>query len=131
MFIGAYQLGDRVPLAVLTDALPAAAPVAVVHGETGPVYSTLLPQIDRAGAPRLFTRSVHLDARWTPGYYSVQYAWTVAGSGRALVDTFQVLPNGHRDGAVIALYAYHRPHADFLVQQVDSGKIVKGRNPSI
>jgi hypothetical protein len=141
VFRGFSQLGDRVVITVLaTDAdgavsLPAAAPwVSLYHdSDSGaPRFSTQLPPVDPVKSPGLFARALHLDQRFPTGYYSALAFW-LDGSGNARVqrDSFVILPGGHGDGAVIGMYFYTRPHANFLVQHLDSGKLVRGRNPAV
>lgn len=138
MYLGAYQLGDRLPGAILcrgSTLLPVApdlAPTANIYSvSAGPVAQYSLPPADRPGATGLFARAIHLDARFSVGRYAVHYSWLVSGAARASCDVFDILTGGHADGAVIALYPYHCPHAEFLVQQLDSRKLVKGRNPTV
>lgn len=78
-----------------------------------------------------FGHTIHLDNRFAVGRYGVRYSWTVSDASRMLLDTFDVLENGNGDGVVIAMYHFHRPHAEFLVQELDSRKLIKGRNPTV
>lgn len=138
MYLGAYQLGGRVHLPAFgadlggTPANPDAAPRAVVYAASGlPPVGYLIPPTDLGNADGLFGRTIHLDARFSPGDYAALVSYSSGGTPRADLHTFTVLPGGHPDGTVIALYPYHRPQAEFLVQQTDSGSILKGRNPSV
>lgn len=139
MYLGDYQLGDRLPLEVFCQNAaglpvePDAAPVATVYAgsATTSVVSQLLPPADRFGAPGLFQHTMHLDGRFNTGRYNVLFSWLASGSPRVSLARFYVLPNGNAAGAVIAMTHYRQPQAEFLVQQLDSGRLVKGRNPRL
>lgn len=138
MYIGSYQLGDRLPVSVLCQdgdglpTLPDAAPhVSFYKSAGGPVMTAAVPPADERAARGLFASSVHLDERFAAGSYVAEYSYTLSGSAVVSTDVFTVLPNGDPGGSVIAVYHYHRPHAVFLVQQLDTGRLVKGRNPSV
>lgn len=138
MDLGSYRQGERMPLtlqcraASLAPVLPLTAPRATVQGGPASVrYVFLLPPVDPAHAAGLFGLVMHLDRRFQPGRYGVRFEFDDAGSPRARAASFTVLPGGNPDGSVIAMYALHRPEAEFLLQQLDSGKLVKGRNPSV
>jgi hypothetical protein len=140
MFMGSYQAGDRVPLVVEIHQLPGfggaqlpdAAPAARVFDAAGAVVADYaLPPLDPVSFPGLFCRPIHLDGRYAPGQYAVRYAWAVAAAPRAALSIFEVRPGGHGDGTFIACYAFHRPHAEMLVAQMDSGKLFRGRNPYV
>lgn len=137
MFLGNYQPGDRLPLVVDVHhqgavAVPDSAPVARVYtAAAATVADYVLPPLDPSNFPGFFGRPVHLDARFGVGQFAVRFAWTVGGLMRAAVKTFAVLPGGHPDGAAIAAYAFHMPQAEYLVLQLDSGKLFKGRNPTV
>lgn len=139
MYLGDFQLGDRVPLTVFcTNASgapvsPDAAPAVSIflEGASAPAFSMRLPPADRVNTPGLFLHALHLDGRFTTGEYVAHVSWLASGAARATLLRFGVLPGGHADGAVIAMYPYRRPHADFLVQQTDGRKLLRGRNPVV
>lgn len=139
MYLGDFQRGDRLPLKVLcTNAAglpvnPDEAPTATFYaaGSTTPAFSVALPPADPVDATGLFLLAVHLDGRLSEGYYGVQLSWVVSGSPRAELRKFCVIPGGNKDGAVVSMYHYRRPHADFLIQQTDGRKLLRGQNPTI
>lgn len=141
MYLGAYQLGGRVALTILChDAngvplAPDAAPRVSVHGGQSNVFIAAFdaPPLDRPNAPGLFQMVLHLGGRFPVGYYEAFYTYSVGlGSNNPVEhDSFQVVAGGDPRGAVLALYALNKPHAQFLIQQCDSGKILKGSNPSV
>lgn len=138
-YLGDFQLGDRLPIKVLcTNAAglpisPDEAPTASFYaaGSATAAFSVALPAADPTDATGLFLLAVHLDGRLSEGNYAVQLAWTVSGSPRAELRKFTVIPGGNKDGAVVAMYHYRRPHADFLIQQTDGRKLLRGANPTI
>lgn len=138
MYLGEFMLGDRVPLGLMCQeptglpVLPDAAPYASVMNTDGEIAVSLrVPPQDVATAPGVFGIALHLDSRFSIGRYSAHYSWTDGGESRVGVDVFDVIPGGHPDGAIIALYPYHRPQAEFLIQQTDGRKLLKGRNPTV
>ena len=138
MYRGRYQLGQEIPLTVLTvngsgtPTAPTEAPFYEVHNTSGKVKSgKFMPVLDRFGVTGLFQANVRLDTDFSPGRYTVVYRW-LAGSFQGVeYSSFEVVAGGDADGAVIAAFWYERPHADFLVQQLDSGKLVRGKNPRL
>ena len=47
------------------------------------------------------------------------------------MDYFEIIPGGNEEGQVLGMAFYHRPEADHVVYQTESGKIFKGRNPTV
>lgn len=139
MYLGDYQLGDRLPLEVFCQTAaglpvePDDAPVATVYAgsSTTSVVSLALPPSDRFGAAGLFQQTVHLDGRFNTGRYNVLFSWLASGSPRVSLARFLVLPGGDARGAVIALAFYQQPQAQFLVHQTDAGRLLRGRNPRL
>lgn len=138
MYLGQYQLGDRVPIRVFcsdADDLPVEpdeAPRANIANASGvAIHSLWLPPLSRTLSPGLFQHPLHLDARLATGFYRVELSWKVSGNARAAVDQFEIVDAGHEAGSVISMYAFSRPQAEFLVYQTDGKKLYKGRNPSV
>jgi len=138
MFIGRYQLGQSVPIAVQTEGAPGKpelsddVPVADLFTAAGAlVLSKRLPIVDRFGVTGWFLLPVFLDETFEEGNYLVNVHWADDGDARAKTYRFEIVPGGDTDGAVVAMHAYDRPHGKFLVQQLDSGRIVAGRNPRL
>ena len=134
-YLGAYQLGDRVSLAVQcrTGQAPIApdnAPVATVYNTAGTAVATYgVPPIRQEDA--VFGRAIHLNRQYVVGRYAVRYTYQIGGQGRAEIDTFDVVGGGDPGGTVIAGYPFHRPHAEFHVLDLDSGELIRGRNPYV
>lgn len=138
-FLGRYQQGQEVPLwvQVLSNAgvpvLPEEAPRADFYSETGlPISGKSIPILEPAATIGLFQGFQYLDDGWALGRYTVIFRWTAnggeLGEERAV---FEILPGGDGSGQVLALSYYHRPQADFWVQQRTSGRVFKGKNPRI
>lgn len=139
MYLGDFQLGDRLPVAVLCTSAaglpqsPDEAPFAsFCHADdTTPALSLALPPADPLNATGLFMLTVHADGRFKEGDWTANVSWTVSGSPRAELRRFTILPGGHKDGSIVAMHHYRRPHADFLIQQTDGRKLLRGQNPTI
>jgi hypothetical protein len=135
---GRYQLGEEIPLSVLcvdADGAPANPSVAphmdIYRGATQVLAGKLLPQLDPGGATGLFGLRLFLGADFSEGRHTVVYRYLTGSYLGQQTEEFEVVAGGHRDGAVLAMHWYERPHARFVVQQLDSGKLVKGRNPRV
>lgn len=132
--LGRFQLGDFVPLAVLTvdhtgfPTMPDAAPVATVADGSGTAVATL--KLALLNVATQFGLPWFLGVGATLGTYTVQYAFTVAGHAGTATDTFEVIPGGDPGGAIISMFAFDRPEATYVVAQLTSGLLVQGRNPS-
>lgn len=138
MYRGRHQLGQEVALGCLcvdgsgTPAAPTAAPTMKVVDSTGAtVISRQIPVCDRYRQTGLFQDNLFLDNRFSAGLYVASYSWVISATTYGEADTFEVVAGGDDDGAVIASCFYSRPHADFLVQQCDSGRLIFGRNPRV
>lgn len=135
---GRYQLGQAVELTLAcrdasdTPAVPTNVPRLKVWTPAGALLRFQdLPPLERYTQTGLFHARLILDSTFTAGLYRVTYYWSV-GSFRGLdEDGFEVMPGGDADGAVVALHWFSRPQAKFLVQSLDSGKLVQGRNPTV
>lgn len=141
MFRGRFQLGTEIPLSVLTvngsnvPSAPTVCPRIEVWSTTAKVVSDkLIPVMDRYGTEvdaTLFAYNLFLGGGFAAGLYTVYYRYLL-GTYEALVeDTFEIVAGGDKDGAVISMYYFDRPQAKYVVMQLDSGKLVKGRNPRV
>lgn len=132
---GRYQLGRFLPLAIRcrdADGIPVepdTAPVALVAGPSGAIDSLRLGIRDRFQLTGYFQTNLRLDSRFTVGNYQVLYTWSIGGTAYSEQDDFEVLPGGHADGAALSLFYVPRPQADYLLLGMDSGKILRRRNP--
>lgn len=135
---GRYQLGQEVALTLLcTDASgtptnPVSAPHAdIFRGSTKVLSGLLFPVLDAGSTTGLFQRNVFLGNLFSTGRHQVVFRYLVGSYLGQVTDDFEILAGGDPDGAVIAAHWYERPHAGFVVQQKDSGKLIKGRNPTV
>lgn len=135
LYLGSYQLGDRLGLGVqsavaLAPSPPDDAPAATVYNANRQaVASYLIPPADVPAA--YFAAAVHLDRRYHVGRYAILVTWVAASVSRSSAAVFDIVPGGDPAGAVIAGYAFHRPHAEYHVLDLDSGELVRGRNPFV
>lgn len=134
--LGRYQLGQEVTFLVLcknasgVPADPDACPKVDVYSPTGkPVSGQGVPILDAQATTGLFSGRVLLDERFATGQYHLVVRYQVTSHHGSEMLLFEVMPGGGATGQVIALYAYERPQATFLVQQRTTGRIYKGKNP--
>lgn len=135
---GRIQLGEHLHLTVrTTDAdgrpvAPDACPLLSVYDPTGAkLVSKLIPIADPAAVTGYFGYRLHLGAGFTIGKYRVLYTWAASGHHGAELDSFEATGGGDNQGCVIALKEFVRPHARFVVHQLDSGRLKRGRNPRL
>lgn len=137
MNLGRFQLGGFVPVSVSCRAAdrpyaPVAAPTFRVYDDGGLLVTTgKIPPADVGAALGLFIFNLRLDEDFGVGVHSVAIQFTANGSPRLAVQHFEIVGGGDTDGAVISAYFYERPHARFLVEKLDSGQRLLGRNPRI
>ncbi len=136
MYLGAAQLGERFPIGAFCDSAfaggaavsPASAPTITVWNDAGSVvYQGAIPPVDLTAGQGLFSRTLHLGPAFSVGRHAVKVDYGT----RSAIAHFEILPGGSTDGAVIAIAYVDRPHARFVVQQLDSGRIVRGREPRV
>lgn len=135
-FLGEYQLGERVPLSLVTvDAndtptLPDAAPQADVYSGSALVASVKLPVVDLAR--RVFGLRLPLASGFATGAYDVAFRWFLSGTENGTTARFEVRAGGHAEGSVIGL-TYFLPNLErpSLVFQTDGGFVGAYRNPRV
>lgn len=133
MDLGRYVKGQFVTPAVAVvsggnAATPDAAPTATISGPS----PTRTVKLAMDGGPTAFALPIQIDDSFALGTYSVEYAYSVGGSaGSPSSDTFDVIAGGDLGGKVIAMAAYVRPDAQYVVVQTDAGKLLQGRNPRL
>ena len=136
MDLGRFQPGQIVGIGVSTvdaadaPAWPDAAPVATITDGDNNVVWTGKIALDPNRAYR-FSLSVFLGVPYSLGTYQVGYAWSIGAFSGTASDTFEVIHGGDVGGRIIAMYAYDRPEARYVVAQLTSGNIVQGRNPRL
>lgn len=135
MDLGRFQPGQDVRIGVATvdvdgnPAWPVLAPVSTVKdADNNTIFSGKIPM---SGLAYIFSRQLFLGLLYPVGIYQVNYAWTVGSFNGTASDTFEVISGGDVGGGIIAMYAYVRPEATYVVAQLSSGNIVQGRNPRL
>lgn len=138
MYKGQCRQGGEIILGVLcTDASGAAAapdtaPLAEVWtAMSAKALARTIPSMDSGRQTGLFSYRLFLGRGFEAGQYRVVYRYKVAGTSFVAEDAFTVLPGGDPDGAVISMTQYVRPGARWIVQQLESGANVAGKNPFI
>jgi hypothetical protein len=138
-YLGRYKLGQTVILQLqITDpttgspVLPDEAP----HADLFDINSTLIVRLklaitDKFRTTGFFTRMVFLGAIYPVSAYRVVYHWTIASVPEQANDAFEVTTGGNPDGQIIAMHGFTRPDANYVVQELGSGRLVKGRNPAL
>jgi len=135
MSFGRYQQGEEVWLRVQcfgtnhVASWPTEAPVAAVYNSAGLVTQLQLPMVDERGQVGLFGLRVYLNTLFYPDYYRVLTRYRVAGKCSMEEESFEVIPGGDADGAVISLYSFLHPSGEFIIQQRDGGRLFAGGNP--
>lgn len=138
-YLGRYQVGATVLLYIECKNASGAPtlpdqPVqykVFAAGSTVPVEAHLMPIEDRYIVTGLFRSTQFLGRLYSPGMYQVVYYYSLSGSPVAETDNFEIVGGGGQLGAVVSTYFYNRPEAKFVIQGLESGQILKGRNPTV
>jgi hypothetical protein len=153
-YLGRFQLGQFVHLAVTTtntaeeypDAptAPSAAPVfSIYNNGGGKVITNKRMPLQHPAVATMFAVDQMLAclSALGPAYgtvefeegrrYFVRYEWVISAANFARIDCFDVIPGGDCRGAYTALEFYERPQADFVVGALENGTVEKRRGPSI
>lgn len=138
-YLGRFQRGQELVvvarcLTALEPDDPTAAPVLTIYrGASPPVqaYQAVMAADQRGVEEGAFRLAVFLGQAFVgTGRHLVVVRYPDGGgTARVGVGSFHLTPGGSADGAVIALHPVERPNARFLVQQLDSGRLLRGRNP--
>jgi hypothetical protein len=137
VFIGRYQLGDEVELAIRTTdlsstpTLPTNPPRADVYNSSGSVvFSSLMPIKDRYRRTSYFQLPVYLGAEFSTGDYQAVIHYDESGTHVQELSTFYIAPGGSALGTVITLHHFRHPVSEFLLAQTNAGKLQRLRNPT-
>ncbi len=132
---GRKQLGSELFVGVLCTgankkpAAPVTAPVMQVLSSSGPVGSMSLPAVDANFITGLFGYRLFLGALFAVGLYTVVYTYQIGATVYADQDTFEIIPGGDPNGAVVSLFPFLPGVNTFLIKQLDGGALVFGKNP--
>lgn len=144
-YLGQHQLGEHIYLNCTTvngsrtPVAPDAAPTITVFDNTGTLLLTAkkIPAVNKDRYTGVFgynlfignNAHVPLAKAFVVGKYFVRYDWEISSTAGMNLDCFDVVAGGNASGAVVSMELFSQPHGDHLVMQLDSGKIVAGRNP--
>jgi hypothetical protein len=95
------------------------------------VVSKPIPLLDKTIQLGLFAYHIFLDDNFSVGSYTVDLFYAVGSKNGIETHNFSIIAGGDPNGCALGMYWYHRPHADFVVYQVESGKILRGKNPRV
>lgn len=134
--IGRHKLGQTAHFYVQckngrTPTIPDDVPIYRIYSGSALVKTGKMPVIDRRYVTAFFVASVFLDGSFSEGFYSVVITYAISGTSVSETTSFRVDPGGNSDGHITAMYHFRRPNANFVVQGLETGRIVKGRNPRI
>lgn len=137
MYLGRYQLGQYVPLRLVTQTvagaptLPDAAPTLYTWSGTSKIETLLVPAIDQKRTTAMFFLPLFLGSLYAVGNYRVVYQWANSSVTNQAVDTFEIVTGGDALGDVAAMHAYDCPDGTFVVRQVGRGLLTVGRGPHV
>lgn len=138
MWLGRHKLGDVITLACQcvngsgTPTVPDDAPYARIYNGAGTLIKTArMPIADSFKVTGYFSRPLHLGAEFSVGRIAVFYSWTISSTGYGDRDEFEIVAGGNPDGQVIAMHSFDRPDSNFVIYEAASGRLLKGRNPTL
>lgn len=137
MNLGRFTSGQFVPLPVHTRSgntpyAPPTAPLATIYNSSGTKLDAfLIPPVDKGAVTGAFVGKLRLDSSYPIGHYNVTFNFTANSVKQLKVAHFEVVDGGHVDGAVISMVWYPRPHANFLVEKLDSQQRLLIKNPRV
>lgn len=136
MYLGRQQLGTWIDIylqcrdSAKTPTMPDAVPTIRIRDSLGVlVHSGLMPIVERDRA--LFCTRLLLGAGFAVGTQTVEMAYLIAGATKIDSRTFEISPAGNPTGQVLGMTYFHHPSADSIVYQVESGSILRGKNPKV
>ncbi len=109
---------------------PPTAPRATIYDSSDAKLSSfLIPPIDKGGLTGMFVGKLRLSSTYPAGHYRVAINFVANSVKQLAVCHFEVVAGGHVDGAVVSMQFYPRPHANFLVERLDSNQRLIIKNP--
>lgn len=140
-WLGEYFLGEWVPVPVTcvnssgAIANPSAAPtLSIYKADDTPITGAndvTMPPFAQGEQTGFFKRDVQLDSNFSAGRYNCLIEYTVGGSAKVETHSFRVMAGGNAKGAYVALWYYPRPHANYIVGQLDDGTLEARRGPKL
>ena len=136
-FRGRYFLGDRLPLSLLcvngsgVPSVPDRSPYVLLFSGSSLIVSYRIPVHDKQGQTGLFQFVQQLDSRFAVGRLRAVFQYKISGTNYGSTDTAEIVAGGDANGAGVGLYYFRAPQADHALVQVDSGRILRRRNPRL
>lgn len=138
-YLGRFQLGASVPLYLRcvnvsnAPSLPDNPPQAKIFSGTTVVEARKMPIEDRyvPNCTGTFRLPLFLGRLYAAGRYTAVYYYRVSSYYGMVEDCFDVVPGGDPRGSVVSAYFLERPEASYVVQALEDGSIIKGRNPTV
>lgn len=138
MNLGRFQLGTRINIRLQcldssgSPAMPSAVPAIKVWTQGGTlVLNKEIPVEDKRIQPGLFHYSLFLGNTFAAGNYHGEKFYMSGSTPVVETFCFDAIAGGNTAGQAISAIFYHRPQADFIVYQVESGQIRFGANPRV
>ncbi len=141
MYLGRFKQGDEIyvtqqvtALGTLNPTIPLASPwYQVYRDDTVPVrlVDTRMAAYQPSLSDGVFRLSTFFGSLFgTPANYFIIVRWTDAnGAGCQRIHTFELLPSGSPNGAVITMAEVVRPDARYILCTTDGGMLVRHKNP--
>ena len=137
MYLGRHQLGTWLDITLQCldlngiAVMPTYVPVLKVWSASALVLNQEMPLVDKQIQVGLFCYHLFLGDVFAEGPYSYDTVYIHGGAVFMNTGRFDVIAGGNVDGQTLSVHYYHRPHADFIVSQVESGKLLKGKSPRV
>ncbi len=137
MYLGRHQLGTYLDVWLqTTDAndspvMPDQVPHLKLWSSSSLVTAEEMPLWDKTIQVGVFRTQLYLSSAYAAGLYEISVYYRSGAKYGMEQHTFEVIAGGDADGQVLGMYFYHRPQADYIVYQVESGQILKGKNPRV
>jgi hypothetical protein len=140
-YAGRCQVGEDLWLAVQSIGLTRkssavarsdAAPVVRVYAESGgrPVRTLVLPIDHSSGGSRgVFRGPFRPGGPDVPGHYWAVVLYLVGGLLREAIAAFDVVPGGHRNGAIMTTFHFVQPAGGSFLAHHEAGTVTSGLRP--
>lgn len=140
-YLGEYLLGEWIPIPLVcrdasgNESNPTAAPTLNIYkANDTPVTGyddVTVPPFAQGERTGYFNKNVFLNSNFSAGRYIALLQYAVSGSNKAELHFFEVVAGGNAKGAYVALFYYPRPHANYIVGQLDDGTLEMRRGPRL
>lgn len=133
-YLGYYQLGDEVYLPVLTSSSineevePSEAPVISIFNSIGALEANVkVPKINSSKKKYHFGAEYYLKYNLYLGKYTAIISYQKNGVFYSKVLYFDVYNTGDINGGPMSMTAVKFENANFLISQLSSGVIIRGK----